>query len=226
MVGGNVPVAVDLGTASLEEPDATAIARVVAGRALGFAVRAIGDLTRAAGHFADGRTAAASIGAVVVRARAQGLRGVRARPPEASTTPRCDWPARSRRHRTLAGDRITEAWARLVGATALVRVERLEEARAELARGAQAIDALEYPWFDGAMLRMQAVLAASEASLAGVEGGWDSSVALWRRAVEQAASRGALGEVALTLRAAAAVAARQGRADLAHGLLESAPVGR
>ena len=222
VVGGNVTVATELGTASVAEPEATAIARVVAGRALGFAARATGDLAGAAGHFAAARTAAASIGASSFERELSGFEAsvldLRGEHDTALQLARQVAEASD-----AAGDRITEAWARLVGATALVRVERWEEARIELARGAQAIDALEYPWFDGAMLRMQAVLAASEASLAGVEGGWDSSVELWRRAVEQAASRGALGEVALTLRAAAAVAARQGRTDLAVDLLESAP---
>ena len=143
----------------MAEPEATPIARVVAGRALGFAARATGDLAGAAGHFAAARTAAASIGASSFERELSGF--------EASVLDlRGEHDTALQRAREVAeasdaaGDRITEAWARLVGATALVRVERWEEARVELARGAQAIDALEYPWFDGAMLRMQAASTA------------------------------------------------------------------
>ena len=97
VVGGNVTAATELGTASVAEPDATAIARVVAGRALGFAVSRHGRPRPRSGALRRRPDGGGIHRRVVVRARAQRVRGVRARPPGRARRRAASGPARSRR---------------------------------------------------------------------------------------------------------------------------------
>ena len=71
------------------------------------------------------------------------------------------------------------------------------------------------PWWSAALLRTEAAVASFDG------GGWDGAALRWRAAVDHAASRGALGELAITLRAAAATARRLGH-DEAAAMLQAA----
>jgi hypothetical protein len=112
---------------------------------------------------------------------------------------------------------------RLVRSTALLRAGRWEEASAEVDRANAAAETLQYPWWEGALLRQIAVLAATRGAMVGVTQGWEASLDAWRDAVEQGVAQGSVGDVALTMRAAAVVAKRLGEDGTAQALLDAAP---
>ena len=213
VVSGNVTRARQLGEDSIADPDATPIAHLVAERALGFAARGAGDLHAAVAHLGRGRAAATALGA---RSFGRELAGF-----EASVLDLCgngDGALRLVGHvldDALAdGDTLTEAWLRLVATAAHARAGRWDEARVELTAAHAAARSGSYPWWAGAILRMQAAVAEQ----------WDP--ARWLEALESGVASGSVGEVALTLRAAAATAAHHGLDDLADALLDAAPWSR
>jgi hypothetical protein len=122
-----------------------------------------------------------------------------------------------------AGDLINEAWARLVRATMAMRAGAWDDARTDVDLAQVASDSLSQPWWQGAVLRMQATVVTRDATISGIEAGWEASVDAWLAAIESAAAAGSIGELALTLRAAASVAARLGRDDVAKALFAAAP---
>ena len=122
-----------------------------------------------------------------------------------------------------AEDTLTEAWARLVLATMAMEGDDWQRAREECRLARAAIDALEFRWWVGATLRLEAMIIANDAAFASVEHGWQASTATWQRAIEAAAEHGSQGELALTLRCAASVAARLGHDAVALALLDAAP---
>ena len=122
-----------------------------------------------------------------------------------------------------AADWLTEAWARLVRATMAMRVDDWAAARDECRLARVAIDRLEYKWWQGAALRLEATIVANDTAFAGLERGWSASMDAWRQAIDTAAAEGSLGGLALTLRAAASVAARLGHEPTAQALLEAVP---
>jgi predicted ATPase len=222
VVAGDLEGAFEVAQASLADPDATGLARMVAERALGFATRARQEYEDSATHFSNARGEAASIGAVSYERELTGF--------VASVL---DLRGEGERSLALlesaidevsgADDPINEAWLRLVRSTVLMRAERWDEARADTDHARATAESLLYPWWEGAVLRQLAILSAYQASLLGLSNGWPASVGLWRAAIENAASRGSVGEVALTLRAAAAVALRLGDDDTAAALLATVP---
>jgi len=206
--------AIVLAESALAEPDASAVACVLGQRALGFAARSQGDFAAAIEHFARGHDAALELGA---RPFARELAGL-----QASTL---DLAGERDRALTLIRDAITEAtgahdhlnvaWAHLVAACILLRAERDAEARAELAHARAAVVRLGVPWWQGLIARIEAVLDSRE--------DWAAAIPVWQDALSRAVADGALGEVALILRAAAVVAARHGLDDTARELLAAAP---
>jgi predicted ATPase len=222
VVAGDRDVAAHLGAMALEDPNATAVAPVVARRALGLAALGDGDLQGALEHFAQGRSVAAEAGAASFGRELMGF--------EATVLERL---GREREANELidemvarvveAGDLINEAWARLVRATMAMRAGAWDDARTDVDLAQVASDSLSQPWWQGAVLRMQATVVTRDATISGIEAGWEASVDAWLAAIESAAAAGSIGELALTLRAAASVAARLGRDDVAKALFAAAP---
>ena len=206
--------AVVLAESALAEPDASSVTCVLAQRALGFATRARGDFASAIEHFARGRDAALELG---TRPFARELAGLHASTldlagerDQALILVR-DVIAES----TDAHDHLNVAWAHLVAACILLRAERDSEARADIAHARAAVVRLGFPWWQGLIARIEAVLDSRQ--------DWDAAIPVWHDALSQAVADGALGEVALILRAAAVVAARHGLDDIARELLAAAP---
>ena len=213
VVSGNVARAGQLGGEATADPDATAIAHLVAERALGFAARGAGDLESAGVHLGRGRAAATSLGA---RSFGRELAGFEASvlDLQGRTDDALALVAGALDDALADGDTLTEAWLRLVATAAHVRAGRWDDARAQLTAAHAAARSGSYPWWAGAILRMQAAVAER----------WDP--ARWLEALESGVAAGSVGEVALTLRAAAATAAHHGLADLADELLDAAPWSR
>jgi hypothetical protein len=115
-------------------------------------------------------------------------------------------------------DTISEAWARIVSAQLLVAAGRPAAARPALAAAQQVLGTFDYPYGQNVGSRLSAVLATHEQ-------GWPASREPWRAAVDRNAASGDLGELALTLRAAAALAAQAGDREAATALLDAVPAG-
>ena len=222
VVAGDIDRANALAGASLDDPTASAVARLVAERALGFASRAVRDYEAAETHFSRGLSEALELGATSYARELTGfvasVQDLRGRAGDA-----LELLDRAIDEASGGDDPINETWLRLVRSTVLMRQARWEEATHETKEAQRVADTLLYPWWEGAVLRQLAVLSAYQASLQGVTEGWSASVAAWRAAVENAAARGSTGEVALTLRAAAAVAAGLGEDQTARTLMAAAP---
>jgi predicted ATPase len=107
--------------------------------------------------------------------------------------------------------------AHLVRCRVLLRGGDVTGAEAELTEARSRSAEMGQPWWTAAVLRTAAAVASFG------PGGWDGSRLLWRRAVDFAASRGALGEVAISLRTAAATAQHLGEQEQAAVLLAAVP---
>ena len=203
-----------LAGASLRDEGSTGMASFLAERAIGFALRNQGDLAGARQHFAAGRARAEALG---VAPFARELAGLEAATLDALGDRVAAVPlARDAlAAAAAAGDRLNEAWLHLVLSAIGIRGGELRAARAELERAREAVAALGVPWWQGAMHRLGAVLAA--------ERGWQRSRPLWRAALEHAVDAGSVGEVAHTLRTAAVVAERHGEHAVALALLDAVP---
>jgi predicted ATPase len=213
VVSGDVEHARVLGAAAIDDPARTAIADLVAERALGFACRGMGEHAAAGEHLLRGRAAADALGARSFARELAGFQGsVLVLQDQLDAA--LDLVAPVTVEAVAEGDQITEVWLRLVAAAAHARADRWDEARSQVAAARAAANAIDFPWWDASLLRMEASLAET----------W--SAERWLAAIDFGAAQGAVGEVAITLRAAAAMAADRGQHELADALLECAPRSR
>ena len=221
-VGGQPQRCSELAHQALADAGLTAIGEVVAHRALTIAAIGAGDVERALEHATTGRGVARAAGLHPFERELAGF--------EASLLDRDGHPdeADALAHEAAAaslaaGDQITEIWARLVIATVAMRSGRFDAARASIDQAQATSHAIQGVWWGGAIFRSQALLASYEAAAVGSDDGWEASRELWRRAIQQAARRGDLPELALTLKLAAVVAARADHLTTAHALLDAVP---
>jgi predicted ATPase len=204
-----------LAAAVTDEPAASDVAVALAQRAWALAARADDPMT-AARHFDLARAAAERAGF-----RSLGLE------VEAFWAGELDLAG----ERRVALDRLADVLRRahesddvfvvvlahLVRARVMLRCGDVDGAEHELTEARARSAAMGQPWWTAAMLRT----AAAVASLG--PAGWNGSRHLWRRAIDFAASRGALGEVAISLRTAAATAQHLGEHEQAAVLLAAVP---
>ena len=221
-VGGQPQRCSELAHEALADAGLTAIGEVVAHRALTIAAIGAGDVEGALEHATTGRGVARAAGLHPFERELAGF--------EASLLDRDGHPdeADALAHEAAAasvaaGDQITEIWARLVIATVAMRSGRFDAARASIDQAQATSHAIQGVWWGGAIFRSQALLASYEAAAVGSDDGWEASRELWRRAIQQAARRGDLPELALTLKLAAVVAARADHLTTAHALLDAVP---
>lgn len=201
--------------AALADPECSRIAVAVVERALGFATRDR-DAGEAARHFERARRAAADAGFVALErevvAFSAAQRDLIGESADAMATLR-DVIDRSHREEDVFG----EALGRLLLTRALLRAGRLDDAAAEVATAEAVCAATGLMWFRSALLRTRAEVAAHG------EGGWPAAARVCRRAVDFAASEGALGELAITLRSAAVLARRSGHPEISLTLASAIP---
>jgi non-specific serine/threonine protein kinase len=117
----------------------------------------------------------------------------------------------------LDEDLFVSILAHLVRARIWLRAGDTTAAATDLAAAERASQAMEQLWWNGAILRTRAALASLSPA------GWTNGAPHWRAAVDFAAGIGALGEVAIALRAAASVAFHLGELDAAQTLYGAAP---
>ena len=199
----------------VDDPASSTIALALADRAWGLATRSA-DPVAAARHFELAGAAADAAGfaslAREVRAFEAGEVALAGDPPRAlamlATVLR-------------AGDEHDDVFvvvlAHLVRCCVRLGVGDVAAAEQDLVAADAASTAIGQPWWTSAILRVRAAVVAFG------PGGWAASTHCWRRAVDDAAGAGALGEVAITLRAAAAVAHHLGATAAADVLFGAAP---
>ncbi|HVH07960.1 MAG TPA: hypothetical protein VNE71_18350 [Myxococcota bacterium] len=209
--------AAELAACVLRDPKATPLAHVIALRCLGIAARERRADAEAAAHFRAGAERAATAGLApfarelgVCAALTEGV-GEGAPAAIAALDASADEAARG-------GDRIGVVWAGVAKTHVLLRAGRLAEARTALGEAARHREGFSYPY--GAM-----VIARLDAALVGLERGFAASASFWRTAIDLATGAGELAELALTLRAAAALARRADDAETAGILLDAVPPG-
>jgi hypothetical protein len=214
-LAGRLDAVAELAAAATADPDATAVAVALAERAWAFAARP-GDPEAGVAHLRAARAAADEVGFDAVSRELQALEAGEAdlagRRDDAlglvdDLVTRC----------ANDGDLFVAILAHLVRARIWIRAGSIEPARAELEAATAASEAIEQLWWNAAILRTRASLASLG------PGGFGAAATAWRDAVDFAASRGALGEVAITLRAAATVAHHVGSAEAAATLFSAAP---
>jgi len=215
VMSGDPSTAIELGERALADPEATSAARLVAHRALALSARSAGDLGAALAHASAGRQAAGDLGAASferdlasLEAATLDLNG-----DSATAADHIDWVVEQS---AGAGDVITEVGARLARATLAMRADRWDEAREDVKAATTISGSLTQPWWEGAVERCEAILVTHDH-------GWPGSAGAWQRAIDATAARGAAGEMALTLRLAASVAAHAGHEDDARRLLDAVP---
>ena len=199
----------------VDDPTVSPVAAAIADRAWGLAVRST-DPAAAARHFWLAAEAADAIGysslaceLAVFEAGERDLAGDRAR----AIALLDDVVARA----TDGDDRFVLVLAHLVRARVLLRSGAVEPARTELAVAAAAAAAVPDTWWSAALARTEAAVASLGSA------GWSGSIDRWRAALDDAAGQGAVGEIAITLRAAATVAQHLGEHEVAAVLWSCAP---
>ncbi|HEY8492487.1 MAG TPA: hypothetical protein VIN04_01265, partial [Myxococcota bacterium] len=209
--------AVELAELALRTPSQLGLAPVIAWRAHGIDARHRGDVEAAAAHFRRGVEAARAAGLApfarelaVCEALAIGAAGDEEGALAAMEAVLADAAA--------ADDPVGRVWAANGRTHLLLRAGRVAEARAAFDAAEQARKGFSYPY--GAM-----VLARHEAALIALERGWPASCPAWRAAIDAIAAHGELTELALTLRAAAALAQHAGDTESASLLLAAVPPG-
>jgi len=213
---GRGPRAEALAERALGEPGASALARVIAWRALGTAKRQRGDAAGAADCFRRGAHAARAAGiAPFARELAVCLAVT---PGAAALDDALADLAGTAEEAAAANDPIGRVWAQVGRVHLLLRAGRLGEARGALDAAEQERAGFAYPY--GAM-----VTARLGAALTALEQGWPASVPAFAAALDLTAAAGELAELALTLRAAAALARRHGDEVSAGLLLAAVPPG-
>ena len=210
---------VALASAALATPGVTALGRVIAHRTAMLAAMSTGDLTSA--RTRRQRTGGSPISRCgAVRARAARIRGCHSRPgrlPRAKRPqPR---PTRSRRRprRTIRSPRSGRDWWRR--SSPCERRSSTKRAPNSRRRGAARCRRR----ISGGAALSFGLRAISQHWTAAAVTRWEASRSTWRVAIERAAGLGDVGELALALQAAATVAARAGRADVAGALLDAMP---
>ena len=205
-----VPLAAEI----VQDPAASPIALALAERAWGLAVRPV-DPREAARHFEEARLAAGRAGfaslALEVAAFRAGELDLAGEVDEALVV-----LAGVLADAEESGDVFASILAHLVSCRIRIRAGELDEAAADLAVAQAASAAMAQPWWTAAILRTRACLVS-------LRDGWRGAADQWRQAVDFAASRGALGEVAITLRTAAAVAHHLGEHGAAEVLRAAVP---
>jgi predicted ATPase len=207
----------ELGRRVLQDPKATPLAHVIALRCLGIAARERRADAEAAGHFRRGAERAAAAG-LAPFARELGVCAALAEGTGAAVDRSLAELDASAAEAAADGDRIGVVWAGVAKTHVLLRAGRLAEARRTLDGAARARADFAYPY--GAM-----VVARLHAALVGLESGWPASCSAWREAVDLAIGAGEVAELALTLRAGAALARRAGDTDSARILQAAVPPG-
>jgi predicted ATPase len=214
-LAGRLDEVAPLAAQVVDDSKASAPATALAHRAWGLAVRP-DDPCEAVRHFDLARVAAERAGfgslALEVQAFAAGeldLAGDRSGARDQASS------VLRRGHES--DDVFIVVLARLVRARILLRAGDIEGAKADLAAARSASAAIGQPWWTAALLRTAAAIGSFGPK------GWAGSATLWRRALDFAAARGALGEVAITLRTAASVAQHLGEHEQAAVLLAAVP---
>ena len=202
---------------ALDGGGASPIARVVALRVLGIAARHERRLADAADAFGRARDIAAAAGLApferelaVFAASVAGALGDTA----GALATLADVAARS----SALGEGVNEVWARLASAQLLLAAGRIAEAREATDAAERAQRDFDYPYGLKVVPRLHAALLA-------LERGWPASRDAWRAAIDHTAASGDLGELAVTLRAAAALAQRDGDRAAVAALLDAVPSG-
>ena len=204
-----------LAAAVADDPAASDAAVALAERAWGLAARAEDPLA-AAGHFERAAAAAERTGfgslaleVTAFRAGELDLAGQR----QAALDQLADVLRRGHE----SDDVFVVVLAHLVRARVLLRCGDVAGAEAELDEARTRSAAMGQPWWTAALLRTAAAVTSFGPD------GWEGSRSLWRRALDFAASRGALGEVAITVRTAAATAHHLGEHEQAGALFAAVP---
>ena len=199
----------------VSDPEASPLALAFAERAWGLAVRAH-DPAEAAAHFRRAGEAATAAGfspigreVRVFEAGQVDLAGDSGRALEllAVSSEEC----------RAAGDLLLSTLVHLVRACVLMRSGALGDADGAVAAAEADMTAMRQPWWTAATLRTRAALTALQ------PGGWHDAAPLWREAVDFAASKGAIGEIAIQLRTAASIAEYVGETQIADTLYSAAP---
>jgi predicted ATPase len=214
-IAGRPAGVVPLAKAVIEEPAASDVAAALAERAWGLATRA-DDPCRAARHFELARAAAERAG---FRSLALEVEAFRAGELDLAGDRdiALDLLADVLRRAHESDDVFVVVLAHLVRACVLLRGGEVSGAELELTEARARSVAMGQPWWTAALLRTTAAVASLGPD------GWNGSRHLWRRAIDFAATRGALGEVAISLRTAAATAQHLGESEQATVLLAAAP---
>jgi predicted ATPase len=214
---GRFERAEELAAQALQVPSVLELAPVIALRALGMAAHLRGDVATAADAFQRGAELAKKAGVAPFKRELVVC--------AAATTGSGDGLEKSllaldrtSAEAAAADDAIGVVWAGVAKCQVLVRAGRLAEARRSLELADRARHGFAYPY--GAM-----VTARLFAALEGLERGWRASRPAWSAAVDRIAAAGDLTELAVTLRAAAVLARREGDGKAAETLLAAVPAG-
>ena len=199
----------------VDDPAASTVALALAHRAWGLAARA-DDPRIAAEHFQSSRTAADLSGFASLALEVQAFRAGEL-DVAGHTDDALDELAQVLRRGHESDDVFVVVLAHLVRARVLLRAGDVAEAEADLGMARSASAAMGQPWWTAAVLRTTAAVASFGPN------GWMGSKPLWRQAIDFAASRGALGEVAITLRTAASIAKYLGEDEQAAVLFAAVP---
>jgi predicted ATPase len=204
-----------LAEAVVDDAAASPVALALADRAWGLAAREA-DPADAARHFELARLAAERAGitsmALEVAAFRAGELDLAGETDEALVVLAGVLAAGSE-----SGDVFVEVLAHLVACRIRLRHGELDDATADLAVAQAASSTMGQPWWTAAIMRTRGCVASLG------PGGWAGATTTWREAVDFAATRGALGEVAITLRTAASVAHHLGEHAAAEVLWAAVP---
>jgi hypothetical protein len=204
-----------LATQVVDDPNASSPAIALAHRAWGLAIRPA-DHREAVRHFDCARVAAERAGfaslALEVQAFGAGELDLAGDRDEA-----LQQAATVLRLGHEADDVFVVVLANLVRSRILLRAGDIDGAKSDLASARSASAAMGQPWWTAAVLRTAAAIGSFGPK------GWAGATTLWRQALDFAAGRGALGEVAITLRTAASVAQHLGEHEQAAVLLAAVP---
>jgi predicted ATPase len=208
-VAGRHDEVAPLAAAVVDDPDVSAPAAAIADRAWGLALRSV-DPDAAARHFWLAAEAAAGMSASslaselrIFEAGERDLAGDRDR----SLGLLDDVVARAEE----ADDPFILVLAHLVRARVLLRSGAIDDASAEVSVAEARSAAIHETWWTAALARTRAAVTA-------LASGWTASAPQWRAALDDAVTLGAVGEIAIILRAAATVAQHLGEVEVAATL--------
>ena len=211
-----------LATDALADPDATGVGRVLARRALVLAAIGRDDLEAGLTEARVGQADAEAAAMPPFRRELVGFEASlleRRGDPAAGT----DLATRLVDESDVAHDAITEIWARLVRANVAARAARWDDVRTEAADARATAQTTGTSWWRATIFRSETLFAVYDAVACAHLDGWDASRAQWQAAISGAAARGELADLAISLRAAAAVASGLGHDEVASTLTAAAP---